>query len=185
LRIVSRGLVERTPLTEMRTPRKSHGFAATLYKLGINRCVDVPEEISNALGGKGYIPVFASVQGLIARTTLIPAGNGQHRLFVDGKVRKKLGIDTGNLVRIVLRRDKKPAEIAVPAEVAAALRKIPKAQQAFQTITPALRREFLRWVLNAKRPETRAKRIARAIPILIERAHARINRRQKNSKKLR
>jgi hypothetical protein len=156
--------------------QKPHRFVATLYKLGINRCVDVPEEISRALGGNGYIPVFASVQGLIARTTLIPAGNGQHRLFVDGKIRKRLGVDAGDLVGITLRPDKKPSELAVPADVAAALRKNHGAQKAFKAITPALRREFLRWVLNAKRPETRAKRIEKAIPILIERAQARIRR---------
>jgi Bacteriocin-protection, YdeI or OmpD-Associated/Domain of unknown function (DUF1905) len=151
-------------------------FVATLYKLGINRCVDVPEEVSRALGGKGHIPVVVTAQGLVTRTTLVPAGNRQHRLFLDGKIRKKLGIDAGDLVGIALRVDKKPHEIAVPDDVATALRKAPGAQSAFKTITPALRREFLRWVLNAKRPATRAKRIDRAIPILIERARARIRR---------
>ena len=96
--------------------------------------------------------------------------------FLHGKIRKKLGVDAGDIVGIVLRRDKKPDEIDVPADVAAALRKIRGAQAAFKMITPALRREFLRWVLNAKRPETRAKRIERAIPILIARARARKRR---------
>jgi Bacteriocin-protection, YdeI or OmpD-Associated/Domain of unknown function (DUF1905) len=168
----------------MRTSPTQHRFVATLYKLGINRCVDVPEDISRTLGGKGYIPVFASVQGLIARTTLIPAGNGQYRLFIDGKIRKKLSVDAGSLIGITLRRDKKPSELVVPQDVAAALRKTPGAHQAFRSVTPALRREFLRWVLNAKHAETRASRIARAIPILIERAQKRTNR-QKNSKKSR
>jgi hypothetical protein len=160
--------------TKLRSSK--HSFVGTLYKLGINRCVDVPEEVSRALGGKGYIPVIASAQGLVTRTTLVPAGNGRHRLFVDGKIRKKLGVDAGNLVGIVLRRDEKPNEIDVPADVAAALRKTPEAQKAFKTITPALRREFLRWVLKAKHPDTRAKRIEEAIPILIERAQARMRR---------
>lgn len=159
-----------------------HRFAATLYKLGINRCVDVPEEISRALGGKGYISVVASTQGLAVRTTLVPAGNGQYRLFVDGKIRKKLGVDASNLIGIILWRDTKPNEISVPEDVAAALRKTHGARRAFENITPALRREFLRWVLNAKRPETRVKRIARAIPILIERAQ---KRRAANAKKSR
>lgn len=162
--------------------QSEHSFVATLYKLGINRCVDVPEEISRALGGKGYIPVFANVRGLVARTTLIPAGNNQYRLFVDGKIRKKLGVDAGNLVGITVRRDKKPAEVTIPADVAAALRKTPGAQKAFNTITPALRREFLRWVLKAKHQETRARRIEKAMPILIERARGR-TRRQKAAKK--
>lgn len=155
-------------------------FVATLYKVGINRCVDVPEEASRALGGKGYIPVVATAQGLVMRTTLVPAGNGQHRLFLNGKIRKKLGIDAGDIVGIALRLDRKPDEIEVPAEVAAALRKIPRAQNAFKAITPALRREFLRWVLKAKHPETRARRIEKGIPILIERAR---KRRARSSKK--
>lgn len=110
-----------------------------------------------------------------ARRLCLPATLGIVYIL-DGNTRKKLGIDADSLVGITLRRDKKPNGIAVPSDVAAALRKIPGAQKAFQTITPALRREFLRWVLNAKHPETRAKRIARAIPILIERAQARVNR---------
>lgn len=117
-----------------------HRFVATLYKLGINRCVDVPEEISRALDGKGYIPVIANAQGLVVRTTLVPAGNARHRLFLDGKIRKKLGIDARSLVGITLQRDKKPNAITVPSDVAAALRKIPGAQRAFENITPGLRR---------------------------------------------
>jgi hypothetical protein len=155
---------------------KQHRFVATLYKVGINRCVDVPEEISRALGGKGYIAVVVSAQGLVTRTTLVPAGNGQHRLFIDGKIRKKLGVDVGNLIGIELWADDKSRGIALPEDVALALRKKPGAQKAFEAVTPALRREFLRWVLNAKHAETRAKRIERAIPILIERARARFHR---------
>lgn len=165
-------------------PKGGHHFIARLYTLGINRCVDVPEEISRALGGKGYIPVIANAQGLVVRTTLVPAGNARHRLFLDGKIRKKLGIDARSLVGITLQKDKKPNTITVPADVATALRKIPGAQKAFENTTPGLRREFLRWVLNAKHAETRAKRIARAIPILIDRAQARIKR-IKSAKKLR
>lgn len=113
-----------------------HRFVATLYKLGINRCVDVPEEISCALGGKGCLPVIANAQGLVVRTTLVPAGNARHRLFLDGKIRKQLGIDARSLVAITLRRDKNPNAVAVPPDVAAALRKRPGAQKAFESATP-------------------------------------------------
>lgn len=64
---------------------KQHRFVGTLHKLVINRCVDVPEEISRALGSKGYIPVIANVQGLVVRTTLVPAGNARHRLYLGRK----------------------------------------------------------------------------------------------------
>lgn len=161
-----------------------HRFFARLYKVGINRCVDVPEEVSRALGGKGYISVVATAHGLATRTTLVPAGNRRYRLFLHGKIRNKLGMDAGSLVGVTLRQDRKPNELAVPADVAAALGKTRGAQTAFQAVTPALRREFLRWVLDAKRPRTRAKRLRRAIPILIERAQKRI-RQSKTSRKSR
>lgn len=113
-----------------------HRFVATLYKLGINRCVDVPEEISCALGGKGCLPVIANAQGLVVRTTLVPAGNARHRLFLDGKIRKQLGIDARSLVGITLLRDKNPNAVAVPPDVAAALRK----PQERKRLSKALRR---------------------------------------------
>ena len=72
-------------LQEMTDRKSEHRFVATLYKVGINRCVDVPEEVSRTLRGKGYIPVVATAQGLVTRTTLVPAGNRQRC----GKSRKR------------------------------------------------------------------------------------------------
>ena len=60
------------------------------------------------------------------------------------------------------------AEIAMPEEFAAALAKVPAANAAFEAFAPSQRREYLEWVVEAKRAETRDKRIAQAVEWIAE-----------------
>ena len=60
------------------------------------------------------------------------------------------------------------AEVAVPVELAAALQKNKAAQKAFDGFAPSHRREYIDWVADAKRDETRAKRVAQTIEWLVE-----------------
>jgi hypothetical protein len=152
------------------TRAKQHKFLATIQKIGINRCVAVPEEISRSLGRRGYIPVLVVVGGRSARATLVPSGGGRHRLFLDQHLRKAVRADAGDLVGVLLELDAGSRELPAPPELRAALKKSGRAQKAFEKITPGLRREFLRWVLAAKTPETRLRRIRRGLKVLIERA---------------
>ena len=142
------------------------------YKQGINRCVDVPADVSLALGGRGYTPVVATVKRCSARTTLVPRGGGQHRLFLDGAMRKAAGADAGSMVGIALRLDTASREIPVPRDLAAALARTKGARAAFNGFSKGLRREFLRWVLNAKHAETRERRIRRGIGVILKRSRA-------------
>jgi hypothetical protein len=155
----------------VRNSEKSVAFSATLYKIGINRCVDVPGEIAIALGRGGSIPVVATANGRSVNTTLLPGSGGAHRLFINSELRCAAGADSGQRIWIALRRDRLSREMSIPSDVAAALRRSAKAKQAFAQITPALRREFLRWVTAARAPETRARRIARSPKVILSRAH--------------
>lgn len=51
----------------------------------------------------------------------------------------------------------------MPTDFAAALKAMPAAQQVYDTFAPSHRREYLEWILEAKREDTRAKRIAQAV----------------------
>lgn len=59
-------------------------------------------------------------------------------------------------------------EAPVPPDLAAALAKVPAARQAFEAFPPSHRREYVEWIVEAKRDETRAKRIAQALEWLAE-----------------
>lgn len=58
-------------------------------------------------------------------------------------------------------RPKPPAE--VPADLAAALKKSAKARATFEGFPPSHRREYVEWIVEAKRDETRQRRIAQAV----------------------
>jgi hypothetical protein len=146
----------------------SEAFSTTIYKLGINPCVDVPERVSKAFGRRGYVPVEVTLAGHTFRTTLVPRGGGRHRLFINGEMRKAAGVETGDTVHVALRLDTKSREIPAPEDLLKALRAASGAYQALEELTPYRRREILRWVLDAKTPETRARRIRRVIEHLLE-----------------
>ena len=160
----------------MPKPAHESPFRARLYKLGINRAVDVPAQHSRSLGAKGCIAVEGWIEGIPIQTTLVPRGHGQHRLFVHSRIWKRLKIDKGDFIEVLLARCEPPADPAIPDELAIALRMTKGAAAAFRQITPALRREFINWVQAAKQPETRARRIQRGLPVVIERARKRMQR---------
>lgn len=67
-------------------------------------------------------------------------------------------------------RPAKPAkpELATPDDLRAALAAEPKAVATFEAFPPSCRREYVEWVVEAKRPETRARRIAQAVEWMAE-----------------
>ena len=156
-------------------PTKPHpkSFEAEIYRLGILYCVDVPPSLSKSLGGENHIAVAGSINGAKMRALLVPRGEGCHRLFLDGKIRKAARAGQGDTVRLVLGPDRESREVPIPDEVLEAFEDEPGAHEAFQKLTSAQRREMLLWVLKAKQADTRAKRIARLVLELSKRMRRR------------
>jgi hypothetical protein len=168
----------------MTSKSKPRRFLATIYKIWMMRHVDVPENISDALAkdyGSGsqkqrdaakpkYIPVVAIVNGRSAQATLVPAGAGRYRLQLNTALRKAAQADTGDVVSVALRIDRAPRILPVPPDLRAGLKDHPKAWKAFEALAPGHRRQFIQWYDSAKAPETRRRRLDRAIDVLLERA---------------
>ena len=86
---------------------------------------------------------------------------------LDGLIRKAMSVfDAGPAPRKA-KHPPKPAP-ETPADVRAALDAEPKAAATFDAFPPSCRREYVEWVVEAKRPETRAKRIAQAVEWMAE-----------------
>ena len=162
---------------------KTRKFLATIYKIWMMRHVDVPEEVSTALakayaGTSGrrtapkpkYIPVIAVVNGRSAQATLVPAGAGRYRLQLNTALRKAAQADAGDVVSVELRLDLAPRTLPVPPDLRVGLNHHPKAQKAFEALAPGTRRQFIQRYDSAKAPETRRRRLERAIDVLLERA---------------
>jgi hypothetical protein len=150
-------------------------FRATIYKVGINRRVDVPAKVVSKLGDDPYINVAATVNGYSFPGTLLPRGGGERRLYLNTAVRKTNGVDTGDEVEIALAFDPTPRDPLMPGDLAEAFDRRPGVWETFELLAPGLRREILQWIGKAKRAETRLKRIRR----LFERLE--LKRRRKKS----
>jgi Bacteriocin-protection, YdeI or OmpD-Associated/Domain of unknown function (DUF1905) len=161
----------RTPASKI----EEHHFVAVIYRVGILRCVSVPEEICSRLGrGRTRaLPVVATVAGQTTRTSLLPAAGGSYRLFLDRAMRRAAGADTGEPVGVTLKLDRASREMFVPEDFAAALARAPEARGYFTGGTVALRREVLRYIEQAKAAATRARRIRNCVRVLAERAKKR------------
>ena len=162
-------------------PAHNSPFHARLYKLGVNRAIDIPAQISKSFGGGGYIPVQGWIEGIPITSTLIPRGQGRHRLFVHSRIWNRLKIEKGDFVEVLLTQAEPPKEPPIPEDLAVALQMTKGAAEAFRQVTSALRREFINWIQNAKQPETRAHRIRKGLPVLIARARKRAERESRSA----
>lgn len=80
--------------------------------------------------------------------------------------RQAAGLVTGDEVAIELELDAEPRVVSEPADFARALDAEPVARVAYDRLTQSQKREHVRAIENAKRPETRQRRIGKAIATL-------------------
>ena len=146
-----------------------HRFRAKLYAVGVNRCVDVPPEISEALGGETHIRVKGRAGDEPFRSNLAPRGGGMHRLFVHSDIWRKLGVDVDDVVEVEIEQDELEWEITVPADLAEAMPPGSEAMEAFQALTVPNRKRFIDRIEETKTPATRRHRIEQGVQLLIER----------------
>jgi hypothetical protein len=153
----------------------AHIFSARIYKQWIMRCVDVPRDVSKSLrklAGENakYIPVVGQVEGLPMKTTLSARGGGSYRLHIHSSIWRKLHIDEGATVEVMLLVDSEPRVPALPHDLAGGLADEPHALAVFNSLTPALRRQIVRYVDHAKHASTREKRILLIVGRMLQRA---------------
>jgi hypothetical protein len=120
--------------------------------------VVVPDEVVAALGGGGRIPVRATFDGVEYRGSVASMG-GAKVLGVLKAIREQLGKDPGDVVVVTLARDDAPRTVAVADDLGAALEAAGR-RAAFDALSYSHQREYVAWIEEAKRGETRARRIA-------------------------
>jgi hypothetical protein len=156
-------------------PDGPHIFSARIYKQWIMRCVDVPRSVSKSLrdmAGENHthIPVHGQVEGVPLKSTLSPRGGGSYRLHIHSNIWRKLRIDAGAAVEVMLQVDTEPRDPALAHDLAGGLADEPRALAIFNSLTPALRRQIVRYVDLAKHAKTREKRIQLIVKRMLERA---------------
>lgn len=126
--------------------------------------VEVPGEVIAGLGGGGRIPVHATFDGIAYRGSIASMG-GCMALGILKSIRTELGKGAGDLVTVTLKRDTAERTVEVPEDLAAALEEA-GLRTAFDALSYSHRREHVNAITDAKKPETRARRITKALEML-------------------
>lgn len=129
--------------------------------------VIVPRDVHAVFGASGRVPVVARFDGEPYRGSIAPMG-GRHILGVTRAIRDAIGKSVGDMVDVVLERDNAARTVALPPDLEAALAASPEARAAYERLSTTHRKEYVQWVEQAKRPETRARRVATTVERLSE-----------------
>jgi uncharacterized protein YdeI (YjbR/CyaY-like superfamily) len=114
------------------------------------------DQVAEVGGGKKAFPVRVTVNGHTLRLRLARMG-GENMIGFSKAARAEAGLEPGQEV------DEAPREVEVPAELNAALDGDADARRAFDALSFTHRKEYAQWVAEAKKPETRDRRIAETL----------------------
>jgi hypothetical protein len=129
------------------------------------RGLEVPEELVEALGGGKRPRVTITINGHSWRSR-VAIMRGRNLIGLSNANRKAAGIVTGDRVEVELELDLEPRVVVEPADFATALDAEPLARSAFDRLTDSQKSQHLRLIENAKKPDTRARRIEKMLATL-------------------
>ena len=141
-------------------------FRARLQSRGPAAAVVLDDSQVAAVGeGARRFPVVATVGGYTWRTSVARMG-GEYLVGLSREVRDRAGVQAGDEVDVVLELDQAPREVDLPEELASALAADPAVAATFDSLAFTHRKEYARWIAEAKREDTRQRRVTQAVEMI-------------------
>ena len=124
-----------------------------------------PYDTGKEFGTKGKMPINATFDGVPYAGSLIKYGNPLHMLGMLKAIREQIGKGPGDDVEVVVWKDEAPRTVEVPAQFEKLLKReglLP----IFEKLSYTHRKEYCRWITDAKKEETRLRRLTKAVEML-------------------
>jgi bifunctional DNA-binding transcriptional regulator/antitoxin component of YhaV-PrlF toxin-antitoxin module len=145
---------------------KKYNFNAKIEAArGGGAFVFFPHDTEKEFATKGKVPVKATFDGVPYTGSLIKYGLPQHMLHVPKAIREQLGKGPGHMLEITVWKDDEVRKLETPADLARLL-KSEKLLAFFEQLSYTHRKEYCRWITEAKKAETRAARLEKAVAML-------------------
>lgn len=140
--------------------------SSTLEQRGPGGAFVLSDEQVAAVGdGRKAFPVLVSVNGVTLSLRLARMG-GENLIGLARAAREQAGVSIGSQYQVDIVADAGARTVEVPDDLAAALADDPEAKAIFEALAFSHRKEFVRWVAEAKREATRAQRVAKTVEML-------------------
>ena len=147
-------------------PVMTHRFRTVIEAAtGGGAAAKVPPAVEAALGGKKQMRVTGTLNGRPMRTSTMPYRGGFY-VGLHKAAREAAGVEIGDEVELELTLDTSPRVLELPPELEAAFVAEPALRQRFDGLSFSRRRDLAGPITEAKKPETRAARVERALSAL-------------------
>jgi len=145
---------------------KKHTFVAKILDAdGGGAYVEIPFDVEAAFGSKRP-KVKALIEGVPYRGTLTRMGTECHILGIRKEIREQIGKTFGDEIEITVEQDTEPRVIEIPRELAEAFEREKAAAEYFNSLSYSHQKEYVGYITEAKKEETRARRVAQTIEML-------------------
>ncbi len=125
--------------------------------------ITIPFDVEAVFGSK-RVPVKAEINGAVYRGSIFRMG-GNYMLGIPKAFREEAGIVAGDNIVVTLEKDVEERVVNVPDDLAAELSKA-GLRGVFDAMSYTHRKEHVRAIEEAKAPETRSRRIAKAVEMV-------------------
>ncbi len=143
-----------------------HTFTAPIQNAGGGGAfVEVPFDVEAAFGAKKP-KVKAMIEEVPYRGILTRMGGEHHILIILKNIREQIGKTFGDEIKIIVEEDIEPRVIEIPKELSKELKKDKDTKAFFEKLSYTHQREYVMWINEAKREETRQTRVAKTIEML-------------------
>lgn len=135
---------------------------------GINAAfVELPFHPEELFGKKGHVKIYATFDDKADyRGSLVHMG-GRPILGLTQEIRKKINKTFGDAVKVQLSEDTEERIVDIPEDVQAIFQEHPKAYKIYREMSYTHRKEYMRWINDAKKTETREKRKQKLVPMIL------------------
>jgi hypothetical protein len=130
---------------------------------GSGTFIRVPPDVQARLGLKGRPKINSVIAGSPYRGSLMPMGDGSFCLGVLKSIQDAAGAKRGDTITVELELDTAPRVVEMPADLAKAVGRNKQAVAAWDRLSFTNKKEMARSLEEAKRPETRERRLAAAV----------------------
>ena len=124
-----------------------------------------PYDTEKEFATKGRVPIKATFDGVPYTGSLVKYGQPQHMLGLLKSIREQIGKGPGDMIEVTIQKDEEDRVVEIPPAFEKLLQKeglLP----AFEKLSYTHRKEYCRWITEAKREETRLARLEKAIVML-------------------
>lgn len=145
---------------------KKHTFKAVIQNAGGGGAfVEVPFDVEKAFGAKKP-KVKALIEGVLYRGLLVRMGGPNHILIILKGIREQIGKTFGDEIQVSVELDAEPRVVEVPKDLLKELKKDKEAKGFFDKLSYTHQKEYVKWIEEAKKDETRQNRIVKTVAML-------------------